>query len=238
MEFKDIKNIWEKGSASPKNDKPLTLEAMEAIITKRSKAANLKIQFDIWFSLLLYAVTLVLCIYNFTRYLQSPNLVWILPIMTVVIALLTIQSIQLIPGINKIRTTRSSLRDSIAETINYFKRKYALWQLLFPAGVIILTYNLGFIVDYDPTGYKIYHPGVFIIATICMYLFIYVMFRFTRTIFVTDLENCLKNLDSIDYKAIEKNIRRSKLVFLAIAIGLLILSLGGLFMFLKSSGKI
>jgi hypothetical protein len=238
MEFNDIKNIWKKGSVSPDNDKPLTMETMEAFIRKRSRAARFKIKFDIWFSLLIYAVTFVLCVYNFTRYLQSPNLVWILPVMTVIMTLLIIQNIQLIPGIKKIKTTQSSLRDSIAETIHYFKRKYALWQLIFPAGVILLTYNLGFVVDYDPTGYKIYHPGVFIIATVIMYMFIYAMFRFTRTMFVTDLENCLKNLDSVDYEAIEKNIRKHKRVILAVAIGLLILSLGGLLMFLKSAGRI
>ena len=170
--------------------------------------------------------------------MQSPNLVWILPILTLIIVLLTIQSITLIPGINKIKINQSSLRDSIAETIYYFRKKYALWQILFPVSVIILSYNLGFAVDYDPAGYRIYHPGMFIIVTVIMYLFIYGMFRFTRGIFLADLENCLKNLDSIDYAAIEKNLRRSRLVIIAVGIGLLILSLGGLFMFLQSSGRI
>ena len=234
MELNDIKNIWKKGVASPNKDKPLTMEAMEAIITKRSKAANLKIKFDIYFSLLLYTVTFCLCIYNFFRYLQSPNLVWILPVLTLIIVLLIIQSITLIPGINKIKNNQSNLRDSIAETIYYFRKNYALWQILFPVSVIILSYNLGFAVDYDPAGYKIYHPGMFIIVTVIMYLFIYGMFRFTRGIYLADLENCLKNLYSIDYTAIEKNLRKSRLVYIAVGIGLLILALGGIIMFIRA----
>jgi hypothetical protein len=238
MEFNKIKNIWKKGSVSPDNDKQFTIEAMEAFITKRSKAANLKIQFNIYFSLLLYVVTFCLCIYNFFRYLQSPNLVWILPLLAVVLALFIIQNLQLIPGINKIKIQQASLRDSIAETIYYFRKKYALWQIIFPAGVIILTYNLGFVVDYDPAGFKIYHPGVFIIVSVIMYLFIYGIYRFTSTVFLTDLENCLKNLDDIEYNVIRKNLRSSKMITAAVAIGLLVLFLGGLFMFLRSSGQI
>ena len=238
MEPDELKKIWKKGSVSPGNDKPLTMKDMEAIISKRSRAANYKIKFDLYFGLLLYLVSLGLCIYNFFGYLKSPNLVWILPLMILVLILLVVQSLRMIPGINKIKTNGSSLKDSITETIYYFKKRYALWQLLFPVGVILLTYNLGFVVDYDPAGYKINHPGVFIIVTACMYLFIYILFRFTRSMFVLDLENCLKNLDSVDYKAIEKNVRRSKQVYLAVAIGLIILFLGGLFMFLKSSGRI
>jgi len=238
MEPDELKNIWKKGSASPGNDKPLTMEVMEAIITKRSKAAHRKIRFDIYFGLLLYAVTFCLCIYNFTRYLQAPNLVWILPLMGVVLILLAVQSISLIPGINKIRIHQSSLRDSVAETIFYFRKKYALWQLIFPVGVVLLSYNINIITDYDPAGYKIYRPEVFILVSSAMYLFIYALFRFTRTIYVADLENCLKNLDSVDYKAIEKNVRRSRLVIIAVAIGLAILFLGGFFMLLRSSGRI
>jgi hypothetical protein len=158
--------------------------------------------------------------------------------MGIILILLTLQSISLIPGIYKIKIHQSSLRDSIRETIYYFKRKYALWQIIFPTAVLILIYNVGLIVDYDPAGYRVYNYDVFVITMAGVYLFTYIIFRFTRTMFVADLENCLKNLDSIDYTAIQKNIRRSRLVILAVAIGLLILALGGLFMFLQSAGRI
>ena len=234
MELNDIKNIWKKGTVSPNNDKPLTMEAMEALINKRSKAVNLKIRFDIYFSLLLYIVSFGLTIYNTVRYIQSPNLVWILPLLALVLVLLTIQSVQLIPGLRTFALQTTSLRESVTKTISYFKNRYALWQLLFPVGVGILSYNLNIIVDYDPAGFKIYHPEVFIVVYIAMYAIIYGLFRYTRRIYITDLENCLKNLDSQEYSAIVKNIRRSRIFTAAFIIGLLILFLGGLFMFLKS----
>lgn len=104
-------------------------------------------------------------------------------------------------------------------------------------GMIILVLSFTFLVDYQDGVYRINHPFEFIIVLVLMYVLMYFPMRYTRNIYLQDLENCLKNLDEQEYSSISGTIRRFRIFMIIFAVGLALLVLGSLVAWFFMQGK-
>jgi len=230
MEEKDIIRIWKKGSDKLNNEKPITMETIEALVKSRSGKVTGRIRWDLYFSLACYLAGLFLTSYTSALYSSHVYLKWILPAMALVLILLLIQNIQLLIYYHKLRILDVSLRDKVTRIIRYFRGGFSIWQLVWPVGMIFLVFSVTLLIDYQEGFYRINHPFEFVAVLIVMYMLMYFPMRYTRSVNLYDLENCLKNLDEQEYTSIEKITRRHRRFMIFFAIGLALLLLGSLVM--------
>jgi len=236
MEEKDIIKIWKKGYNKLNNEKPITMETIETLVKSRSGKVAGKIRWDLYFSFACYVLGLFITTYAFVLYQSHSYLKWILPGMIMVLILLLIQNIILLKNHHKLKTFDISLRDKVTAIVRYFRGEFRLWQLVYPIGLIILIFSVTLLIDYEDGAYRINQPFEFITVLVLMYVVMYFPMRYTRSVYLHDLENCLKNLDEQEYTSIEKTLRRHRIFIFIVVIGLVLLVLGSLVMWYFYSG--
>jgi Ca2+/Na+ antiporter len=237
MEEKDIIKIWKKGYNKSNNDKPITMETIEILVKSRARKVTGKIRWDLYFSLVLYILGSGITAYAAVLYQSHTYLKWILPGGFFLLILLIIQNIVLIRKHQTLKAMDISLRDRVSGIIRYFSEGYRLWQLVYPLGMMIMVLSVSLLVEYTDGSFRINHPFEFVAVMVIMYIFIYFPMRYTRNVYLQDLENCLKNLDEQEYSSIQKTFRRYRIFILIFAIGLALLVLGSLVAWYYYSGK-
>jgi len=238
MKEQDIIKIWKQGSDKSGINQPITMETIENIAAMRSGKASKKIRWDLYFGLGANLTGLVLTICASVLYMSHIYLRLILPALCLILVLLTIHNVKLIREHKKLSVLNISLREMVSGIIRYFNGSYRLWQLLYPFGMMILVFSFTILMDYEDGTYRINHPGEFVAILVIMYAFMYIPLRYTGNVFVKDLENCLKNMDELEYTSISKVIRRHRIFLILFATGLALLVLGGIALWLSYSGKI
>jgi Ca2+/Na+ antiporter len=237
MEEKDIIKIWKKGFDKSDNEKPITMETIESLVKFRSKKVTWGIRWNLYFSLGMYVIGLVLTAYASVLYQVHASLKWILPGGFFLLILLIIQVIFLIKKYNTLSLMDINLRDRVSGIIRYFGKGYHLWQLVYPLGMMFLVLSVTLLIEYQDGFFRINHPFEFVLVMIAMYVLIYFPMRYTRNVHLKDLENCLKNLDEQEYSSISSTMRRYRILLVIFVIGLVLLVLGSIVGWLYYSGK-
>lgn len=227
MEEKDIIKIWKKGFDKSYNDKPITMETIENIVKLRSGKAARNIKWNLYFSLAFYIGGIFLTAVTSILYKSHLYLKWVLPVCFLILIVLLIQNIFLLKNYKELKSLDINLRERVSGIIRYYRGAYSLWQLLYPLGVIILTFCVTLLVDYQNGIFRINHPFEFVAVMVIMYAFIYFPLQYTRNVYLEDLENCLKNMDEQEYSSIEKTVRKLRIFMMLFTIGLGLLVLGG-----------
>jgi hypothetical protein len=213
------------------------METIENLVKLRSGKVTGKIRYDLYVSLVCYILGLALTIYASVLYRSFNWLGWIIPVIGVIILALLVHNILLIREQNKLNSMNVSLHDMVSGIIQYFKGGYRLWRLAYPFGVIFLVFIISALLEYKNGGYKINHPGEFILVTVLMYVLIFIPMRYARNVNVQDLESCLKNLDEKEYSSNENIIRRHRIFLIIFAVGLALIVIGTLVLWYISAGK-
>jgi hypothetical protein len=237
MEEKDIIKIWKKESDKSNNEKSITMETIENLVKLRSRKVTRKIRWDLYFSLAIYIAGLVLTTYTSVLYRSHIYLKWVLPVMVLILILLLIQNFILIKNYNSLKSLDISLREKLSGIIRYFNGGYKLWQFLYPIGMLILVFSVPLLIDYQDGIYRINHPFEFIAVMAVMLILMYGPVLYTRSAYLQDLENCLRNLDEQEYSSNEKMMRRFRIFLIIFAIGIALLVIGTMVLWYYSSGK-
>jgi len=237
MEEKDIIKIWKKGFNKSNNKKPITMETIENLVKLRSGKVTGKIRWDLYFSLCCFILGLIITIYASILYQSHTYLKWILPGMVFILITLIVLDIILIKNHKGLQSLDVNLKDKVSGIIRYFRKGYGLWHLVYPIGMIILVFSVPLLIDYQDGIFRINHPFEFVAIMVIMYVFMYFPMRYTRNVYLQDLENCLKNLDEQEYLSIEKTIRQHRIFLIIFGIGLLLLVLGSFVAWYIYSGK-
>jgi hypothetical protein len=237
MEEKDIIKIWNKGTDKLNDDKPITMETIENLVKLRSKKVTKKIRWDLYFSLVIYIAGITLTAYAAALYRSHIYLKWALPVMLLILIVLLIQNIIIIKNYGSLKSLDINLREKVSGIIRYFNGGYKLWQLLYPIGMLILVFIVPLLIDYQDGIYRINHPFEFIAVMAVMLILMYGPVFYSRSAYLQDLENCLRNLDEQEYSSNEKIMRRFRIFLIIFAIGIALLVIGTMVLWYYSSGK-
>jgi hypothetical protein len=231
METKDILDIWEKGNKELlKNDK-----TSKAMITKYLDKQTLKTTkyygFNILFFTFVQLVNVILCSMNIIAYSMNPTIMYVLIGALIASTGILIYGAYLYLRLREIKNFSDSLLSLINKQLHFIKVKYEIWMVIISLSVIILTFNLNIMVDYNEGYYPINNKTMYIFVNVFLFVFIWVVQKVSGFRMIAELKAYLSDLKNgvlEQSQKLEKGRKKLKLFLLVVMIFFTLTALAGL----------
>jgi hypothetical protein len=229
MENNNLINTWEQQKHVPDNEK-----LDNKMLTDYLKPKVSKVSWTLKFNLLSYIAALVasIVLLSMNLYGYSSN-----PVMLTVEAVLLLYSliflgygVFIFMKIREINNYSKDLRELLETKIKFLRFHYEIWLIITAVIVWILSFALNTLIDNQDGFYRINKPGFFILVSIVMLCFIYLVQKLSAWISLRNLKSFLQDLEvsSIEQTAqMEQRKKKLRWIFIAGIIILLALLIFG-----------
>jgi hypothetical protein len=228
MEENNFINTWEKQKNVPekeKLDKKMIIDYLKPKVSKVSWSFNINLVF--------YLAALVACIVmlsmNLYGYRSNPVMLTVEAVLLFYSLLFLGYGVYIIIKIREINNFSKDLRELLETKIKFVRFHYEIWLIITAFIVWILSFALNTLVDNQDGFYRINKPGFFILISVIMLCFIYLIQKLSAWISLRNLKSLLRDLEanSLEETAqIEQRKKKMRWIYIAgiiILLALLIL---------------
>ena len=194
MEKDELFNIWSSGNQELFQGRTIGKDMIEKLIRKKTRRDLMPVSFNLAFFFFFQLVNVCIIPVNLAGYVINPLIFWILVGLMVFSVGVLIYGIHLFYRFREINIFSDSLNTLINKQLRFFKTSYEFWLFLIPVACLIMSFNLGLIVDYDNGQFRINHPGVFILTFLVVFIIVYGSQKIASLYFTKNLKANLNDL--------------------------------------------
>jgi hypothetical protein len=195
MEENNFINTWEKQKNVPekeKLDKKMIIDYLKPKVSKVSWSFNINLVF--------YLAALVACIVmlsmNLYGYRSNPVMLTVEAVLLFYSLLFLGYGVYIIIKIREINNFSKDLRELLETKIKFVRFHYEIWLIITAFIVWILSFALNTLVDNQDGFYRINKPGFFILISVIMLCFIYLIQKLSAWISLRNLKSLLRDLEA------------------------------------------
>lgn len=236
METKDIFDIWETGNKEllkhDKTSKAMIIKYLDKQTGKTSKY----FVFNILFYTFIQFINVILCSMNIIAYQMNPTVMYVLIGSLIISTGVLVYGVYLYIRFREIMNFSDSLMSLINKQLHFIRVKYEIWMVILSLSVLILTFNINIMVDYNEGNYPINHKTMYVLVNVILFVFIWVAQKISGFRMIAELKAYLSDLKNgvlEQSQKLEKAKKKHKLFLLAVVIFFTLTALAGLMLALK-----
>lgn len=217
MEENNFIDTWEKQQAIPKKEK-----LDKEMIINYLKPKVSKVNWSFYFNLLFYIAALIACIVllsmNLYGYRTNSVMLTVQAVLLLYSLLFLGYGIFIFMKIREINNFSKDLRELLETKIKFLRFHYEIWLIITAFIAWILSFALSTLVDNQDGSFRINHPGTFVLISMGMLCFIYIVQKLSAEFSLRNLRSFLRDLEtnSLDQTASFEH-RKKKMRWIIIA---------------------
>jgi len=195
MENNNFINTWEKLKDIPEKEK-LDNETITKYLKPKVSKVSSTLNFNLAFYLAALLASIILLSMNIYGYRTNPVMLTVEAVLLFFSLIFMGYGVFIFMKIREINNFSKDLQELLKSKIRFLRYHYEIWLIITAFIVWILNFALGTLIDNQDGFFRINKPGVFIIISVIMLVFIYAIQKLSAEISFRNLKLFLKDLEA------------------------------------------